>query len=110
MDGQHIRTLLLTFFYRQMRKLVEDGHIYVARPPLFKVTQKKNVRFVQTAEEMARELMERGLKGTKLTVLPPPRGRQPAASRGARGRAAGGAGAGADASWRTRCRSWSGAA
>src|SRR4029077_14056968 len=71
-DGQHIRTLLLTFFYRQMRKLLEDGHIFVARPPLYKVTQRKAVRFVKTAEEMNRELMERGLNGTKLTVAPGP--------------------------------------
>ena len=71
-DGQHIRTLLLTFFYRQMAKLVADGHIFVARPPLFKVTQKKNVRYVATVEEMTRELMERGLKDARLTVLPPP--------------------------------------
>jgi len=71
-DGQHIRTLLLTFFYRQMRKLIEEGYVYVARPPLFKVTHKKHVRFVQTAEEMDTELMERGLGGTKLQVLPLP--------------------------------------
>jgi len=71
-DGQHIRTLLLTLFYRQMAKLVAEGHIYVARPPLFKVTQKKHVRFIQSNEEMTAELMERGLKGTDLIVLPPP--------------------------------------
>ncbi len=69
-DGQHIRTLLLTFFYRQMQKLIGDGHIYVARPPLYKVTQRKNVRYVQTVEEMNRELMTRGLEGTKLALLP----------------------------------------
>jgi DNA gyrase subunit B len=67
-DGQHIRTLLLTFFYRQMRRLVEEGRIFVARPPLFAVTQKKTVRFVRTAEEMHKELMERGLHGTKLNI------------------------------------------
>ncbi|MGL4422175.1 MAG: toprim domain-containing protein, partial [Gemmataceae bacterium] len=65
-DGQHIRTLLLTFFFRQMRKLIEAGHIYIARPPLFKVTQKKEVRFVQTREEIATELITRGLKDTTL--------------------------------------------
>jgi DNA gyrase subunit B len=68
-DGQHIRTLLLTFFYRQMRKLVEDGRIYVARPPLFKVSQKKHIRYVQTGEEMNTELMRRGLEGAKLHLL-----------------------------------------
>jgi DNA gyrase subunit B len=67
-DGQHIRTLLLTFFFRQMRKLVEEGHIFVARPPLYKVTQKKDVRFVQTREEMVKELTSRGLKDTVLHV------------------------------------------
>lgn len=67
-DGQHIRTLLLTFFFRQMRKLIENGNIYVARPPLYKVTQKKNVRFIKTAEEMTSELNRRGLDGTRLVV------------------------------------------
>ena len=69
-DGQHIRTLLLTFFFRQMRKLVEAGNIYVARPPLYKVEQKKHTRYVQTIEEMNRELLDRGLDGTKLLVIP----------------------------------------
>jgi DNA gyrase subunit B len=67
-DGQHIRTLLLTFFFRQMRKLVEDGHVFVARPPLYKVTQKKEVRFIQSREEMVKELTTRGLKDTVLHV------------------------------------------
>jgi DNA gyrase subunit B len=69
-DGQHIRTLILTFFYRQMRRLIEQGHIFVARPPLFKVEQKKTIRYVQTLEEMARELLDRGIAGSKLTVAP----------------------------------------
>ena len=70
-DGQHIRTLILTFFYRQMRQLIEEGHIYVARPPLFKVEQKKNIRYVQTLDEMARELLDRGIAGSKLSVAFP---------------------------------------
>src|SRR5262249_15627782 len=70
-DGQHIRTLLLTFFFRQMRKLVEEKRVYVARPPLYKVTQKKQVRYVQTIPEMQRELIDRGLKEARLTVQRP---------------------------------------
>ena len=68
-DGQHIRTLLLTFFFRQMRKVIEEGHLYVARPPLFKVTQKKEVRFIQTREEMVKILFARGMKDTSLELL-----------------------------------------
>jgi DNA gyrase subunit B len=71
-DGQHIRTLLLTFFYRQMKKLVEQGHIYVARPPLYKVTHRKNVRYIQTDQEMDADRLRRGLDGTKFTLLPIP--------------------------------------
>ena len=70
-DGQHIRTLLLTFFFRQMRKLIEAGHVFVARPPLFKITQKKETRFVMSREEILGELTTRGLKGTTLHVTIP---------------------------------------
>ena len=62
-DGQHIRTLLLTFFFRQMRKLIEEGHVFVARPPLYKVTQKKEKEFIQTREEMVSRLTDARAEG-----------------------------------------------
>jgi len=60
-DGSHIRTLLLTFFYRQMFELVLAGHIYVAQPPLFRVKNKKDTYYVQTEEEMKNQLLDLGL-------------------------------------------------
>ena len=65
-DGSHIRTLLLTLFFRQMRALVAQGCIYIAQPPLYRVTQKKNIRYVQTAESMMQELASLGLSGARL--------------------------------------------
>lgn len=60
-DGSHIRTLLLTFFYRQMYELVAKGHVYVAQPPLFRVRNKKKTYYVQTEEEMKSQLLDLGL-------------------------------------------------
>ena len=65
-DGSHIRTLLLCFFYRQMYKLLEAGKIYVAQPPLFRVKHKKQTHYVQSEEEMRNQLMDRGLEGAEL--------------------------------------------
>ena len=60
-DGSHIRTLLLCFFYRQMYHLIVGGHIYVAQPPLFRVKNKKQTYYVQTEELMKTQLLDLGL-------------------------------------------------
>ena len=81
-DGSHIRTLLMTFFYRQMPKLVAEGHLYVAQPPLYMIVSgKKERRYVHAEDQMQAILMETGLAGASLRRAEPdevPAARSPA--------------------------------
>ena len=68
-DGSHIRTLLLTFFYRQMRKLIEGGHVYIAQPPLYKLKRGKHEEYIQTEDKLNEILLDLGIEGVRLRKL-----------------------------------------
>ena len=67
-DGSHIRTLLLTLFFRHMQPLVEKGHIYIAQPPLYKVKRGKREEYIETEKKMNEFLFELGTEGLTLVV------------------------------------------
>jgi DNA gyrase subunit B len=69
-DGSHIRTLILTFIFRQMKPLIDAGYVYIAKPPLFKVRKRKKERYIDTEEQLDKYLIELGLEEAQVFRIP----------------------------------------
>ena len=68
-DGAHIRTLLLTFFFRQMPQLILDGHLYIAQPPLFQIRRGRQSQYLQDEDALQEYLLQSATKAVEITNI-----------------------------------------